>query len=460
MHRDPGSFKDPAGAIYMHDGRVFRSVTSAGLATFEAVRETGLLDVLVERGMLVPYTVVAAPDAPQIAGAEVVLEHPRIAHISYPYEWSFSMLRAAALFHLDVQLEALDHGVMLSDATAYNIQFDGVTPAFIDHLSFRPYVDGEYWIAHRQFCEQFVCPLLLRHYRGIAHNSWYRGELHGIPLEATAALLPVKAKLSWNVLTHVVAQARLQAGGERTRAQAAKKDRKLPRSALRNMWLGLRTWLTKMRIPDSPTTWSDYAENTSYSDEQTRAKAEFVRDFVASEGPEVVCDLGCNTGAYAAVALAAGARRVIGYDADHGALEGAFERAQSHNLAFTPLYLDATNPPSNQGWNEEERSGFSARADAGAILALALIHHLAIANNVPLDEVVGWLVSLAPRGVLEFVPKSDPMVRELLRLREDIFIDYDEAAFVQAVERRATITARHSFADGGRLLIAFARHAA
>lgn len=461
MNRVSGSFRDPAGHVYSIDGRILRSVTASGLAQFDAVRATGLLDTLVEHGMLVPYQLLDASSLHEhgVDDAAMLLEHPRLAHISYPYEWSFSLLKTAALLHLDVQLMALEHGVMLSDATAYNVQFDGVKPLFIDHLSFRPYEEGEFWAGHRQFCEEFICPLLLRHYGGVAHNAWYRGELVGVPLAATAALLPLRAKLSWNVLTHIVAQARLQSGGDRGKAQAAVAKRKLPRTALRNMWVGLRQWVNGMRAPDAPTTWSEYADNTSYSDTETDAKAAFIREFVGEYRTHAVWDLGCNTGAYAAIAMEAGAERVIGFDADQGALEGAFQRASNLPKPFSPLFFDATNPVPAQGWNESERDGFGARANPDAILALALIHHLAIARNIPLADVIGWLISLAPRGVLEFVPKADPMVQALLQLREDIFVNYDEVHFLRAVEQHARIVKRQALSEGGRLLIAYERAA-
>ena len=111
------------------------------------------------------------------AGAAAVhlLEHPRVPFISYPYEWSASLLRKAALHHLDTQLEALERGFTLSDATAYNVQFVGPKPVFIDHLSFRPYRDGEIWAGHRQFCMQFLNPLIIWSRLGIAPNPWYRG---------------------------------------------------------------------------------------------------------------------------------------------------------------------------------------------------------------------------------------------------------------------------------------------
>jgi ribosomal protein L11 methylase PrmA len=182
-----------------------------------------------------------------------------------------------------------------------------------------------------------------------------------------------------------------------------------------------------------------------------------VEAFAAAVRPGLLWDVGCNTGEYSEAALRGGAGYVVGFDADQTALDKAFARARDKRLAFLPLYLDAANPAPNQGWAERERKGLGSRADADALLALALVHHLAIGRNVPLDGVVDWLVSLAPEGVIEFVPKSDPMVRELLRLREDLFPDYDFGHFEAHVLERAEIVRVETVADSERRLVWYRR---
>jgi ribosomal protein L11 methylase PrmA len=224
------------------------------------------------------------------------------------------------------------------------------------------------------------------------------------------------------------------------------------------MLRGLRSWIARLE-PGGPkrTVWSDYAGETSYAPAEAEAKRAFVAGFVSRVRPGTVWDLGCNTGDYSAAALEAGARRVVGFDFDRAAAGRAFERARRESLDFLPLVLDAANPTPSQGWAEAERPGLHARADADALLALALVHHLAIGRNVPLPRVAGWLVDLAPAGVVEFVPKSDPMVGELLRLREDIFDGYDEPQFLSALGERAEILETARVSASGRLLVSFRR---
>ena len=456
---DPGSFRDRSGRVFIKDGRVFRSVMASAHEEIQFVLDSGLFGALTDTNRLVALepveTSVLADEEP---GAAAVFEHPRLDHVSYPYEWSFSLLKAAALLQLDVHLEALRHQVTLSDATAYNIQFRGPEPVFIDHLSFRRYREGEYWAGHRQFTAEFLAPLLLRALLGVPHNAWFRGSMDGIAVEDLNRLLPLSAKLSWNVLTHVCLQARLQRGADQADAARAMAQRKLPRVALERMLTGLQHWIERLQPADTgKTTWQNYVGEHSYDDEELATKRAFVDRFVRASGAGVVWDIGCNTGDYSAVALAAGARTAIGFDADHGALELAYARARSERANLLPLWLDAANPSPDQGWGQVERQGLGRRASGDCLLALAVVHHLAIARNVPLEAVIDWLVSLAPAGVIEFVPREDPMVQRLLRLREDIFDDYHLERFRAAVRSRAALRAEEVVSKSGRTLIAYER---
>lgn len=460
VHPDPGSFRDPRGQIFHIGDRIFRSVTQAGADDYEFVRDSGLIERLQNDGRLIVSTSVAKDVLGDHARDVVyVLEHPRLPLVSYPYEWPFPALKAAALHHLDIQLEALSDSVALSDASAYNIQFRGVQPVFIDLLSFRRYRDGEMWSGHRQFCEQFLNPLLLRAKLGVPHNAWYRGAQEGIGAADLRRLLPWRKKLSRNVLIHVVAQAALQ------RTDLAQKDAslatefKFPRKKYRDLLTKMRAWIATLEPADKgKTVWKDYAQTHNYADAELSAKKDFIAHFCAAVEPQILWDLGCNTGEFSKVALENGAALSCAFDFDQGALEAAFARATHEHLMLQPLWLDAANPSPNQGWNEAERRGLKTRANADALLALAFVHHLAIGRNIPLRAVVDWIVDLAPQGVIEFVPKDDPKVIQLLALREDIFPDYSEANFRQFLLARASIVETRTVTDSGRVLFWFRRN--
>lgn len=455
---DPGSFRDPGGRIYTHDGRVFRAVFAANGNAWADAQAAGLHRKLADLGLLLPVREVAGDGVPAPEGAVHVLEHPRIPFISYPYEWSFAVHRAAALHHLDLHLEALDSGFMLSDASAYNVQFRGTKPVFIDHLSLRPYREGELWTGHRQFCMQFLNPLILWSRLRVPPNHWFRGSLEGIAPEDLAPLLPLRERLSWTVLTHVVAQASLQrrmiAGGAKN-AQA--KAASLSKNALLGMLTGLRRYIAGMRLANAQTVWVDYAGQTSYSAEEAAAKRAFVAKMTDAVKPALLFDLGCNTGDYSDAALEAGAGYVVGFDFDHAALDRAFARFDEDGRPFLPLWMDAANPSPSQGWAQGERRGLRERASADALVALAFIHHIAIGRNVPLPSAVHWIMDLAPTGIIEFPHKSDPMVRRLLAQRDDIFADYGEEAFFGAVAARGRVVETKRMSDNGRLLVWYDR---
>ena len=314
-------------------------------------------------------------------------------------------------------------------------------------------------MGHRQFCEQFLNPLLLRSITGIPHNSWYRGGMEGISAQELSQILPFHRKFSFNVLTHVVLQARFQSqAGSQRDAERVVTKRKLSLTAFRQMLLGLRKWINKLEPAGTgKTVWQEYSQDNSYSSDEAQLKRKFITLFTKSASPKILWDIGCNSGEYSKAALDAGADSVMGFDFDHGALDLAFSRASLEGLNFLPLYLDAANPAPSQGWAQRERLGLMLRCIADGIIALALVHHLAIGKIIPIPSVIDWLVSMAPQGIIEFVQTSDPMVKELLRLREDIFENYNADNFVHALEERAVIVKSEIVSVSGRQLFWFRR---
>jgi len=429
-------------------------VTSIAEEDYKFVRESGLITELIDSEKLLPETVLDPAEHIELDdNAVYVLEHPRLEAVSYPYEWSFPLLKSAALHQLEILLESLKYGVTLSDATAYNIQFKGVRPFFIDHLSFRKYEAGEYWGGHKQFCDQFLNPLLLRSLLGVPHNSWYRGSLEGISSEELSPLLKWRHKLKIGVLTHVVLQAKLQTRAKVKTVSKKALARPLPLKSLQHILEGLRSHITSLSPKDKEkSVWENYTEEHSYDDQETLEKKNFIAEFAQAIHAPVAWDLGCNTGEYSQVLLENGINYVVGFDYDQGALEQAYARADANNLNLLPLFFDAANPSPDQGWAQLERAGFKTRTNAKAMIALAFIHHLSIARNIPLAALVSWLVRIAPNGVIEFVPKEDPMVQELLRFRKDIFPDYNESHFQETLEKSASIVKKKVISKSGRVL--------
>ncbi|MHC8508415.1 MAG: methyltransferase domain-containing protein [Rhodospirillales bacterium] len=457
----PGSFRDPSGRVFTHDGRIFRTVTTHAIEEFRAVQQSGLYDQLAAEGALAGLREVDRAKFDLPADVETVLEHDKLTFVNYPHEWPFSALKAAALLHLDIHLRALDLGVTLSDASAYNIMFEGARPVFIDHLSFRRHREGEFWLGHRQFCEQFFNPLVLYARLGLFANAWRRGAPEGLANADAAKVLRLRGWLSpalaFNVMLPALFESRAGKTSSNQTAARMAGGRKLPKTAFMHMLRRLRANIEKLSPPGGETTWSGYAANTSYSDAETEKKIETVRRFAAETRPALLWDIGCNTGRYSKLALENGAAYVVGFETDPGALERAFAMAKAENLAFTPLYMNIADPSPALGWRQSERLGLQERGPAGALIALAVIHHLCISCNIPLDQAADWLIAAAPEGLIEFVPKSDPMVQELLALREDIFADYSWEAFHACVEARARIVETIELSPGGRRIVRYSR---
>jgi ribosomal protein L11 methylase PrmA len=458
--RNPGSFRDPSGYVFSSADRIFRAVSDEAYHNFLALKSSGAYEDLRGRNWII-----AAEEADGNHCDEPgrrILEHPKLPFVSYPYEWPFSLLKRAALLHLDIHLRALDFDFTLSDASAYNVQFLGVSPVFIDTLSFVPYQDGDYWAGQRQFVEQFINPLLLRSLVGVSPNAWYRGALEGLPTADIVHLIGgFRRWFTPNVLTNITLPYLLQSKARHTPGLPLAKPKPLPKQALLFILRRLHRWISRLQPKNvGSTDWQGYDDHSdSYAEDEGDKKREFIARFSLAVAPSCVWDVGCNTGNYSEVLLQNDAKSIIGFDSDLNALETAVARASDKRLQFLPLFSDAVNPSPEQGWAETERFGLRSRINADAVIALAIVHHLAIGKNIPLPSVLDWLVSLAPQGVIEFVPKSDPMIQRMLRLRKDIFTEYDKDAFERALCRRARIARVLELSPGGRTLYQYERFA-
>jgi len=458
MPRDPASYRDPAGHVHLIGRKVYRSILPPGVEQYTTARNSGFLDLATRSGRLIEGREVApAVLGDEAPGAVHVLEHPRIEFISYPYCWSFGGLQAAGLLTLDLHLDALEHGLTLSDASAYNVQFLGPRPIFIDYLSLIRYEEGQVWLGYRQFCEHFLNPLLLTAKTGVAFQPWFRGTLDGIPAADLGAVLPFRTKLNPLIAMHVVVQGRMQRSMTAGRTKAAKKIR-LSRTALMNNLRSMRGLVEKLTPPSSQLTpWQRYEQTAHYTTEERAAKARFVGEVIRASGAQTVWDLGCNSGEYSEIALGSGATSVIGFEPDPGALNAAYQRATTKGLNFLPLSLDLTNPSPALGWRQRERMGLAERRNADLVLCLALLHHLVLGRNLPLGEVLDWLLTLAPRGVIEFVPKEDPMAAQLIIWKPNVAPDYDRDTVARMLRERACIEREEIVTASGRMLFAYSR---
>ena len=432
------SFRDPSGFIFSHSGCIYRQVNTGFASSYDAFIESGLYDRLVGRGLLVAHEEITDGSVPRSADCYRILKPQQIPFISYPYEWSFSQLKDAAMLTLRVQHEALKHGFVLKDASAYNVQFTDSRPVFIDTLSFDRYETGKPWVAYKQFCQHFLAPLALMAYTDVALSRLAISHIDGVPLPLASKLLPFRTRFYYGLATHIHLHSRMQqqhaddAGAGATVNKA--KGPSLTERGLNALMESLARTVQKLEWKMPATEWGDYYHNTNYSDRAGEGKRALVDRFLGSipEPLKIIQDFGANTGEFSRIA-STHCELVVSQDIDPVAVELNYRESSSKGPAnILPLVQDFSSPSPAIGWGNAERDSFLQRSQCDALLVLALVHHLAISNNVPLPGIAALFAGITRWLVIEFVPKSDSQVARLLATREDIFEDYTPAGFEKA----------------------------
>ena len=455
--RDTASFRDPSAFVFWRDGQPYRQIDGTFATVWDAFEASALKHQLFEERRLIRHEV-ADRDLAPTPGAHAVIRPEPIDFLSYPYEWTFGELREAALLTLDIQLEAMAAGWTLKDASAYNIQFHGARPIHIDSASFERLEEGSPWIAYRQFCEQFLAPLALAARRDVRLADLLRLGPDGVSLDLASRILPRRTWLDFGLVSHVHLHARAQtrhANGDDGRAA---RQARLPRARLEGLIGNLRSTVAGLDWDPRGTEWADYSQNTSYTERAAADKDRVVDAWLRDVPGARVWDLGANTGRFSRLAADAG-KRVVAFDIDPAAAERHFRAIrEAGRTDILPLVVDIANPSPALGWAGRERRSLLERANADAILALALVHHLALTRNVPLPMVVDLFADLAQWAIVEFVPKEDPMVRRLLATRRDVFPRYDLDGFRDAATTRFEILREAPIADSTRVLLLLRRH--
>ena len=455
---EAASFRDPHGRVFYVGDRVLRALSTQGLADWDAFVESGLAAELAGEGKLVATQRVddtAAVELPHGLAAQAVLEHERIPFVSYPYEWPFGMLRDAALLQLELLERAVPRGLILKDATPYNVQWRGPRPVFVDVGSFERLREGEAWTGYRQFCQLFLYPLLLYAWKGVRFQPWLRGSLEGIAPGELRALLSARDLLRRGALTHVVLHSRLERryadrGGEvKQELRAAGFGPELIAANARR----LTRLISRLHAPRRSSAWSEYGATTSYSPEDAERKERFVAAAAADAQPALCWDVGCNEARHARIA-ARHAGAVVAMDADHVVVDRLYDALSSEGVAnVLPLTIDAVDPSPDLGWRATERSGIQGRGRPDLTLCLAVLHHVAVGRNVPVADIVAWLHDLTDAAVVEFAAPEDPMVQRLLaRKRPDDHPDYRRDWFERCLLDRFQPLRREELAGGERVL--------
>lgn len=424
-----GSFRDPAGFMYRNaEGALLRQVNQAGAEDFDLSVSSGLLETLIQQKLLINHTSLP-PSRGAAAGAHAVLQPEVVPYITYPFEWSFSQLKDTALLTLKLQQQAMKHGMALKDASAYNVQWLQGKPIFIDTLSFEAYKPGKPWQAYRQFCQHFLAPLALMAHTDTRLSQLMRVHLDGIPLDLAARLLPRQAKLKPGLAMHLVLHARAQ------KAKASEHQRpqkELKQSGLEAILDSLERTIGRLQPPKAHTEWGDYYDHTNYTADAADHKAKLITAFAKPLKARTALDMGGNNGRFSRTLNGLGIDTLCA-DIDPNAVEANYRFVQKHGeTAMLPLLVDTTNPGGALGWHNTEREPVHERLQTDLMMALALVHHLAIGNNLPLEKIANYFAAFAPHLIIEFVPKEDSQVQKLLSTRADIFPNYTKEGFETA----------------------------
>ncbi|MGE0055332.1 MAG: hypothetical protein AB7S74_14090 [Hyphomicrobium sp.] len=455
--REYASFRDPSGFMFWKAGEIYRCIDASYADVFKAADTCGLFKAAVAAGLLLPFEICERMSVPIHLGDHSTVMRPRqINAISYPYEWSFTALKEAALATLRLQLLALEHGFLLKDASAFNIQFVEGAPQFIDHLSFDPIAHNKAWPAYGQFCRHFLGPLLLMSYVDLSFGSILQKYIDGPPLDLVSRLLPRRTELSPSIQIHLHMHARMS----KSYADADKRvggGRTLSARGFQSIANSLLNLIERLEPKDQFTEWGNYYADTNYSDQAFSAKKDLLRTMVQSIEPHTVWDLGGNNGEFSH-ALTDLAAQIICMDIDPRAVDQNYIRCRKDKISnVLPLIADVTNPPPAVGFANRERPALLDRNKPDLVIALALIHHLAISNNLPLSYIADFLANHTPALIIEFVPKSDSQVRRLLANRPDIFPNYSREGFEAAFGDRFAITRANAIPGTDRTLFVMHR---
>jgi hypothetical protein len=447
--REASSFRDPSGFLFFHEQTLYRQINNSYKSEYDMLMDSGLYEALVEKGLLIPHEETDIPPFEKESAYKIIKPF-RIPFISYPYEWSFSQLKDAALVTLEVQQLAFECGMCLKDASAYNIQFLEGKPIFIDTLSFQIYREGLPWIAYRQFCQHFLAPLSLMMYKDIRCHQLLKNFIDGIPLDLARVMLPFRTRFSFALLTHIHLHAKSQKKYEDTIVNMA--DYRVSPLALCGIIESLSAAVKKMKWEPGGTEWADYYDKTNYTEAAFEQKQAIVEEYCEKTNPGCVWDFGANIGIFTRIASRKHIN-VVSFDIDPAAVElNYLQCKQTKEKYILPLVMDLTNPSPGIGWENSERKSLGARGPVDMVFCLALIHHLAISNNVPLHVIARFLRSLCKHLIIEFIPKEDSQVKKLLATREDVFPHYTRENFESVFSRYFHLVESRGLAESHRLL--------
>lgn len=440
-NREPSSFRDPSAYIFNENGIYYRFLDKSYQQHYDHLLSSGLYHSLTQKKWLIQHEEVSN----KIEGAYKTLKPRQLTFLNYPYEWSFMQLKDAALHTLRILRESLTHGMILKDATAFNIVFENNKPVFIDTTSFEIYDETKPWQAYRQFCENFLVPLMLVKYRGSAMLSLQRSHPEGIPIPLASTLLPVRSWFNMVCLLHIHLQYAVS-GSQRKISKPFSRDK------LMRIVDHLEKGIEHLNNSRESSLWSKYYTETILSAEYLEDKQKKVLLMTRALDLKKVVDLGANSGEFAALFAGSG-REVIAADFDPLCIDQIHRSREN----ITPVVVNLMNPSPMTGWMNKERKSFVERINADLVLALALMHHLCISKNLSFDLLAEGLSRFGNYLLIEYVPLEDPKAVMLLAHRENIFKEYNENNFRRCFSAHFDLISESAVANSDRKIFLMKR---
>lgn len=443
-YRSASSFRDPNSHVVVGDTvtRIFEARAAVAAQSF---LDSAVFADLVRAGMIdEPVSTTTASDG------RLILEHEVIDNWNLPWEWTWSMLRDAALLHLDLLLRGAAHGWSMSDATSFNVVFTNGKPVFIDHGSFVKRSDDEAWWAYTQFCEHFLYPLMIATYTGAQLAPLLRGGFARVSLNDAHSLLKThkrkKGVVKYVLLPHAAANR-----SDMTVDQVTESTSAMNTEIYTKILEGLHKTISGLEAPGGVSTWSGYADRSHYSHGALAEKVDFVDRVVEATAPTTVLDMGANDGHFSMVA-AKHAAHVIAADGDPLVVDKLYLSPTPDNLL--PLVQDATNPSPSMGWRSAERTGFFERIKPDMVLSLAVFHHVVFTGGVPVSQLGVWMSEIDSDFIVEFVHREDEKVQHLLSRKTDPdTFAYDLEGFLTSTEPYFELAEKQTLSNGTRSML-------
>ncbi len=433
------SYKDSAARVFKKEGLYYRCIFNEYKAEYDHLMQSGLYRQLQAKELLIAHEEIDFEEGNENPQIYKLIKPTQISFQSYPFEWSYTQWRKAILAYLAINKIALRHGMILKDATPYNFYLKAGKAIMLDTSSFEFFKAGDKWMAYKQFCSEFFTPLALMHYSGQRWSRITKSHLRGLPLNFVSKQLPLKSWFNISTFLHIHLHSKYaNAEGETNAIKAQQKsNRGFSVEKLVSLSEMIHSTVKGWRTPyPFEKHWSTYYENDIEFDAYLEDKEKTIKGWLENIKPNRVLDLGANTGKFSFLASQY-AERVVALEYDDICVDRIEKDILDQKIGnLDVLTMDLSDATSNLGVLDMEFASIYLRAKSDMVMALALIHHLHISNQLSFDQIAEMLVQFTNQyAIVEFIPIEDSKVQLLMKEKAKDFKDYSEKNFIRALSK-------------------------